>query len=186
MRYRYRSLSSDSCLRCCGFTEPQANSRRIAQKSIVPAPFRVADSVNPRPSREADFQSPRRLGGQCPLPGEAVNWKSRQVADDFFQLSNPLLRSESGLRSEPWAPHQATWFGLRGSSARYIVEMTRERTPSSTQIGDTFRDLVCELLRTRFFDAQPVQFSRHLPRRRCGVEWPVQVVEQSTRSPRTQ
>lgn len=37
---------------------------------------------------------------------------------------------------------------------RYIVEMPHERTPSSTEIGDSFRDSVCELLRTRFFDAQ--------------------------------
>lgn len=36
--------------------------------------------------------------------------------------------------------------------------MAQQRTPSSTEIGDSFRDLVCELLRTRFFDAQPEQF----------------------------
>ncbi|WP_457356237.1 NACHT domain-containing protein [Roseateles sp. P5_D6] len=36
--------------------------------------------------------------------------------------------------------------------------MTRANTPSSTEIGDSFRDLVCELLRTRFFDAKPEQF----------------------------
>lgn len=36
--------------------------------------------------------------------------------------------------------------------------MTHEITLSSTEIGDSFRDLVCELLRTRFFDAQPEQF----------------------------
>lgn len=41
---------------------------------------------------------------------------------------------------------------------RYIFEMPNERTPSSTEIGDSFRDLVCELLRTRFFDAKPEQF----------------------------
>lgn len=36
--------------------------------------------------------------------------------------------------------------------------MTRATPPSTTEIGDSFRDLVCELLRTRFFDAQPEQF----------------------------
>jgi NACHT domain len=47
---------------------------------------------------------------------------------------------------------------LRGFFVRYIVKMTHEKTQSSTEIGDTFRDLVCELLRTRYFDAQPEQF----------------------------
>lgn len=47
---------------------------------------------------------------------------------------------------------------MRAFIPRYIFAMANERTSSSIETGDSFRDLVCELLRTRFFDAQPEQF----------------------------
>ncbi|HQR97641.1 MULTISPECIES: NACHT domain-containing protein [unclassified Polaromonas] len=36
--------------------------------------------------------------------------------------------------------------------------MTHKKSPSTTEVGDSFRDLVCELLRTQFPDAQPEQY----------------------------
>lgn len=76
MRCRYRSLQSDSSLRCCGFFKRQTSSRRIGQKLIAPTLLWEAlhnawramrSSFGLSASRTSiHFGGTDRKAGQCP------------------------------------------------------------------------------------------------------------------------
>ena len=85
MSCRFRSIQSDSGLRCCGLIEPQASSRRIDQTILAATPFRTL----------------------CATPGEVcgVRSRSRPRAHPFAWLA--LTARQVNVGSTRWRPTSA-------------------------------------------------------------------------------
>ena len=84
MRCRYRSLQSDSGLRCFGFIEPPACSRRIDQRLVTPTPFRKL----------------------CTAPGElcGIRSGSRPRAHQFTSVALTARRVSARCCRPLWLP----------------------------------------------------------------------------------